>query len=256
MWPAIVAHRGASARHPENTLRAFEAAVQAGADFIELDVRRCSDGGLAVTHDPTVESDEGGTFAICELSLAELKRLRAQTPSLDEVLEALRGRAALEVEIKNARGEPGYEPTGVTIAREVVAAMQAHCFADAFVASFDGRCLDAVKDCDPQISTGLLLEGSDDLARALEAVAGRDAFLLPEAAALEAAGRAFIEQAHDRGVRVCTWEVDDPSVIERLFELGADAVETNDPAAGVAVRDRIRSRRSDGASSTGATWAS
>jgi glycerophosphoryl diester phosphodiesterase len=256
MWPAIVAHRGASARHPENTLSAFEAAVEAGVDFVELDVRRCVDGGLAVAHDPTFESDEGGSFAISELTLTELKRLRPQTPSLDEVLELLRGRVALQLEIKNVRGEPGYEPAGVTVAHDVVAAMHTHEFADAFVASFDGPCLDSVKDCDPQIATGLLFEGSGDLARALETVVGRDAFLLPEAGALEAAGRAFVEQVHGRGIRICTWEVDDPSAIERLFELGADAVETNDPAVGVAVRDRIRSRRSDGASSAGAPWVS
>jgi len=247
VWPAIVAHRGASARHPENTLRAFEAAVEAGVDFVELDVRRCLDGALAVAHDPTFESDGGASFAISELTLAELKRLRPQTPSLDEVLERLRGRVALEVEIKNVRGEPGYEPGGATVAHDVVAAMSRQAFADAFVASFDGACLDAVKDCDPQIATGLLLESSGDLALALEAVAGRDAFLLPEAGALGAAGRAFVEQAHARGIRVCTWEVDDPAAIERLFELGADAVETNDPAVGVAVRDRVRAR-------DGATW--
>ena len=64
------------------------------------------------------------------------------------------------------------------------------------------------------------------------------------------------ERVAKRGVRICTWEVDDPSAIQRLFELGADAVETNDPAVGVAVRDRLRSRRSDGASSAGAAWVS
>ena len=256
MWPAIVAHRGASAQHPENTLSAFEAAVETGADFVELDVRRCLDGGLAVAHDPTVESDGGGSVAISELTLADLKQLRPQTPSLDEVLETLRGRVALEVEIKNVPGEPGYEPSAVTIAHDVVAAMRTHDFGDAFVASFDGACLETVKKCDSQIATGLLVEGSSGLARALETVVGRHAFLLPEARALEAAGRAFIEQAHDRGVRICTWEVDEPSAIERLFELGADAVETNDPAVGVAVRDRIRSRRSDAASSAGAKWVS
>ena len=99
-----------------------------------------------------------------------------------------------------------------------------------------------MKECDPKIATGLLLHGSCDLA----ALADRDAFVLPEYRALEAAGRRFVEEAHDRGIRVCTWEVDDPEAIERLFELGVDAVETNDPAVGVAARDRVRSRVSGG----------
>ena len=246
VFPAVVAHRGASALHPENTLGAFEAAVEAGADVVELDVRRCLDGGLAVVHDATFESAGRGTVAISELALAELKQLRPQTPSLDEVLAQLRGRVALEVEIKNLAGEPGYEAGALTITRDVIASLRAHQFMDAFVASFDAACLDTVKECDPGIATGLLVEPSSDLSRALETAAGRHAVLLPEAGELEAAGRSFVERAHERGVRICTWEVDDPVAIERLFELGADAVETNDPAVGVAARERFRSASRSG----------
>jgi glycerophosphoryl diester phosphodiesterase len=227
MWPAVVAHRGASAQHPENTLDAFEAAVDAGADIVEFDVRRSADGALVVAHDAT------------ELTLAEIKRLQPEIPTLDEVLEQLHGRVALEVEIKNAPAEAGYEPAGATVARDVVAALRRHAFADAFVASFDAECLRSVEELDPATATGLLVEPVHDLGRALEIAAGRHAFLLPEATALERAGRTFIDAAHDRGVRVCTWTGDDAPTIERLFELGADAVETNDPALGVRVRDSL-----------------
>ena len=155
--PAVVAHRGASALHHENTLRAFEAAVEAGADVVELDVRRCVDGGLAVVHDATFEADGRGSLAISELTLAELKQLRPHTPSLDEVLEQLRGRVALEVEIKNVRGRARLRARGRD---DRAATWWRRCgrttFADAFVASFDGACLDTVKACDPEIATGLL----------------------------------------------------------------------------------------------------
>lgn len=160
-----------------------------------------------------------------------------QLPKLDEALELLRGRAALEVEIKNVPGEPGYEPTGGTLARDVVAALRRHAFAEAFVAGFDEESLRSVNKEDDGIATGLLVEPGANLERALEIVAGRHVYLLPEAGALERAGRAFVDRAHQRGVVVCTWTADEPEAIERLFELGVDAVETNDPALGVSVRN-------------------
>jgi glycerophosphoryl diester phosphodiesterase len=226
----VVAHRGASAHHPENTLSAFEAAVSAGADIIELDVRRSADGVLVVVHDAT------------ELTLAEIRRLQPEIPSLDEVLELLRGRVALEVEIKNVPHEAGFEPAGKGIARDVVDALRRVASTNAFISSFDPECLRSVKELDPGMPTGLQVHASDDLDHALALAAGRHAFLLPEATVLETAGREFIEDAHERDVCVCAWTVDDPIAIERLFALGVDAVETNDPALGVAARDSFRHR--------------
>lgn len=228
-WPVVVAHRGASAHVPENTLRAFEAAVEAGVDVVEFDVRQSADGELVVIHDPIA------------LTLEEIRRLRPEIPTLDETLESLRGRAALEVEIKNVPGEVGYEPRGTAIARAVVAALRRHAFTDAFVSSFDPECLLSVREV-AQIPTGLLVEPSDDVDQALEAAAGRHAFLLPEASALESAGRSLIDRAHELDVRICAWTVDDTETTERLFELGVDAVETNDPALGVRARDSFRAR--------------
>jgi glycerophosphoryl diester phosphodiesterase len=145
------------------------------------------------------------------------------------------------VEIKNVPGEPGYEPRGTAIARDVVAALQRHDFTNAFIASFDPECLLSVRALG-EIPTGLLVEPSDDLDQALEVTAGRHAFLLPEAGALESAGKLFIDRAHERDICISAWTVDDPEAIERLFELGVDAVETNDPALGVRARDSFRQR--------------
>jgi glycerophosphoryl diester phosphodiesterase len=109
--------------------------------------------------------------------------------------------------------------------------------------SFDAECLRSVKEIDRDVRTGLLVDPARDLDHALEtAAADGHPLLLPEATALEAAGKAFIEHAHERDVHICAWTVDDAEAIERLFKLGADAVETNDPAVGVNVRDRILQR--------------
>lgn len=210
--------------------------MDAGADIVELDVRRTADGALVITHDGAFATPEGVRY-VAELTLGEIRHLRPEMPTLDEALELLRGRVALEVEIKNVPQEIGYEPSGTKIARDVLGALRGHAFTDALVASFDADSLDSVRAIDAERPTGLLVEPTVNLDRALELVAVRHAFLLPEAAALEAAGKAFIDRAHLRDVRVCAWFADEPAAIERLFELGADAVETNDPATGVRVRD-------------------
>ena len=75
--PFVIAHRGASGQAPENTMAAFELAIELGADIIELDVRRSSDGALVVIHDATVNRTTTGDFrgAVADLTLAELKSL-------------------------------------------------------------------------------------------------------------------------------------------------------------------------------------
>ena len=71
----VVAHRGASVSHPENTLEAFEAAVAAGAEVLELDVRLSADGVPVVLHDPDVSRCTDGRGFVHELTLSQLKRL-------------------------------------------------------------------------------------------------------------------------------------------------------------------------------------
>lgn len=74
---ANVAHRGASGNYPENTLRAFQMALEMGVDEIELDLRMTLDGHLVVMHDATVDRTTDGTGAIGELTLGEIRALRA-----------------------------------------------------------------------------------------------------------------------------------------------------------------------------------
>jgi glycerophosphoryl diester phosphodiesterase len=75
MATLVWAHRGASAYAPENTLSAFEKAIQMGSDGIELDVHMCLDGELVVIHDETVDRTSNGTGAIADMTLEQLKKL-------------------------------------------------------------------------------------------------------------------------------------------------------------------------------------
>jgi glycerophosphoryl diester phosphodiesterase len=100
-----IAHRGEHFSHPENTLAAYAAAADAGADYVEIDVRTTRDGKLVIHHDPTVDRMTGGHGNVKEMTLAELQRLTVQgekLPSFDDVLEFARNRVGLYVDVKDA----------------------------------------------------------------------------------------------------------------------------------------------------------
>lgn len=111
--PAIIAHRGSSADAPENTLAAFQLAVEQGADAIELDVKLCSDGEVVVMHDASVDRTTDGRGLVKDLRLADLKRLNAsahfnhpgrrreEIPTLAEVFAAVGEKIVVNVELTN-----------------------------------------------------------------------------------------------------------------------------------------------------------
>lgn len=256
IWPLIVAHRGSSAEHPENTLPAFEAAVREGADAVELDVRLTADGVPVVMHDLDVSLTTDGQGLVHELTLAEVKRLdaskgrgpRVEVPTLREALELLSGRVAVDIEVKNLPGEPSFDSPREAAATRVVEVLEDVGFrGPVVVTSFNHLTVGRVRELAPHLTTGLLTVAAVDPWSALRAAAeGGHAFVLPEAPAVLEAGEAFVQEAHGQGVRVGTWTVDDPPVLERLFGMGVDAVATNRPSVAVAVRDRFRARGPEG----------
>ena len=112
-YTEVIAHRGASAYAPENTLAAFQLAIDQGADWFELDCYLSKDGEVIVIHDPTVDRTTDGTGAIADMTLEELKQLDAgswfdpkfageRLPTLDESLELAKGQVGVLIEIKNS----------------------------------------------------------------------------------------------------------------------------------------------------------
>ena len=95
---AVIAHRGEHLHHPENTLAAYQAAYEAGADFIETDVRTTADGKLVIMHDATVDRCTTGHGEIASLSFAEVRKL--DVPTFDEVLAFARGRIGVYIDAK------------------------------------------------------------------------------------------------------------------------------------------------------------
>ncbi|MCA1554280.1 MAG: glycerophosphodiester phosphodiesterase [Chloroflexi bacterium] len=148
-----VAHRGASAHAPENTLRAFERAIELGADMSELDLHLSKDGAAIVMHDERVDKTTNGHGAIKDLTLAELKQLDAgegeHVPTLQEVIDLVRGRNGLYIELKG-EGTP----------RTTVDCSRASPFTrreQVIVGSFDAELVRETRALAPELATSLLV---------------------------------------------------------------------------------------------------
>jgi glycerophosphoryl diester phosphodiesterase len=249
-WPVVVAHRGASSTYPENTLEAFQGAIDAGADMIELDVRLTADHAAIVLHDADVGATTDGSGFVHTMTLAEIKRLdasggrgpRAEVPTVMEALQLLSGRVGVNLEIKNLPGELSFDSPVEAAALETIRLVDEVGFdGTVLISSFNWLSIERVREAEPRLSTGFLTTALIDPWAALVYVRSHGhAYVLPQAPPLYEAGKPFVQEAHAGGVLVGTWTVDDPDAVDRLFADGVDAVATNDPAMAIPIRDRHR----------------
>lgn len=246
-WPVNFAHRGASARAPENTLEAFRLAAADGAGGLETDVHMTRDGHVVTIHDDTVDRTTDGSGLVRELTLAELKSLDvgyrftldggatypyrdkgARVPELGEVLQGFPD-LAVNVDIKEE--QPGVEEAVLRIIEG---------------AGAEDRTL-VVSEYTPvvgrfrRISGGRIRTGASRVeSRLFYYLSGLrlEGFLRPAYDALQVPVRhgnrelvtpRFVEAAHGMGVRVDVWTIDEPAQMRRLLDLGVDVVMTNRP---------------------------
>lgn len=221
---SVFAHRGASGVARENTIAAFALAVAAGADGVELDVRRSADGALVVHHDAEID----GLGLIRDLRAAELPDW---VPLLDQAVEACSG-LEVNIEIKNLPTEPDFDPDE-ELAAQVAAFVVDGCLVErAIVSSFNLKAIERVRAAEPAVATGYLtLPIWDQRACLAQVRAGGHRALHPQHLAVNAE---LCRAARDEGVAVNTWTVDDPDRMLWLAEAGVDAIITNRPEVGLA----------------------
>jgi glycerophosphoryl diester phosphodiesterase len=216
----VIAHRGASAAAPENTVEAFRLAREMGADWVELDVRRSLEGDLVVHHDAELADGR----VIVELPSVELPRTVCD---LAEALEACEG-MSINIEIKNWPGDPDFDATE-QVARGVVELVRAEALHDrVLVSCFHYPTIQLVRELDPGIDTAflhLLIDRSWDELAADVAAAGHVAlhpwdYLVDDA---------LVEAAREQGLEVNVWTVDDPERMVQLVEMGVHGLCTNVP---------------------------
>ncbi|MBV8949689.1 MAG: glycerophosphodiester phosphodiesterase [Actinobacteria bacterium] len=222
--PVVLAHRGASRAAPENTLAAFRLATALGADGVELDARRCADGVVVVHHDASL----GGDAAIVDLTFEQLRAVRPDVPTLDEALDTCPG--IVNVEVKNFPNEPDYDPTEEVAAAVATAVARRNMHDRVIISSFTLDPLDRVRVLDERVSTAWLTLAGFAVADAVALARSRgyDA-LHPERGAVLAEAKRAVEAAHDAGLRINVWTVDDPGEVGLLASAGVDGLITNVP---------------------------
>ncbi|NTV64441.1 MAG: glycerophosphodiester phosphodiesterase [Oscillochloris sp.] len=234
----VIAHRGASAYAPENTLAAFELAQRQGADMIELDVQLSADGALVIFHDDTTERWDGRPRLVNQCSLAELQSLNIggeRVPTLEEALEFSRmAGIALNVELKT---------TGMGV-RCAALLRRFGLVEQTLVSSFVPAALQELHAADPAVRLGYLM-GTRSYRPDIRLREFWPFFALKASGAFawhpsrELPGLLpVIPLARRAGYAVHIWTVDDPAQMRRLAAAGASGIITNTPdLARMAIRD-------------------
>ena len=209
-----IGHRGAPREYPENTLPAFERAIERGADGIELDVHVTTDGVPIVHHDPDLRPDAGGsrTRALARMTWDEVSRVELAPgitiPSLQQVLTAVGDRATVYVELKGSDSERA--------TLELITAVAAHCA----VHSFDHAAIARAARLAPAVRRGILFDAyPDDIDAAMRDTAALDVW--PEWKLIDSR---LVERVHARGGRVIAWTVNTSAAAEELIGLGVDGL--------------------------------
>lgn len=231
--PAVVGHRGAPRLARENTPESFAAAAAAGASWVELDARPCADG-LVVHHDPCTPDGVAlvarTTAALADRGVAELcAALAGLPPGL-----------GVDIEVKNARREPGHDPTGGLARRVAVVAAAAARDRPVCTSSFDVATVRTLVAGAPDVPAGLLLRPAVRASEGVKLAAATGARLVCPHVVTPRLSRAYVEAAHAAGLAVLVWTVDRPSRARALAAAGVDALCTNDPPGLVAALEDHR----------------
>jgi glycerophosphoryl diester phosphodiesterase len=212
----VIAHRGASKLAKENTIEAFQRAVDVGADGVELDVRRSADGVLVVHHDARVSDGR-------VITTTPWQELPWYVPTLGDALDACTG-AWVNIEIKNDELEPDFDPDD-RVAVEVLALLAERAPARWLISSFRLRTVDRCRLLDPAVPTAwlTLALGPDVVARV---AAGGHTAVNPWEPAVTAAE---VERCHEAGILVNAWTCNDPDRFAALAAAGVDGIVTDVP---------------------------
>lgn len=236
----MIAHRGASASAPENTLAAFSTAIEMGVDAIELDVRMTRDGQLVVIHDASVDRTTDGTGAVSSLDLAEIKQLDAgawfyregirifwdqrqlTVPVLSEVLDLVRGRVSLFIELKQPYLYPRLEERLLETLQDAGMFADAESTKSVVVQTFSAesvRKLAALAPGLPRVQ--LLPSGTCPPEASLDEISAYAGGIGPYRTAVTPE---LVDRAHSRGLFVCPYTVNLPDEMRALLRMGTDGI--------------------------------
>lgn len=234
MEPLIIAHRGFSGKYYENTLKAFNAAIEAGADYIEFDINRTRDNEVIVVHDYSIRGKYFKDMTFREVEDISLED-NCRIPSLIEVIESFSGRIKFYIEIKDRK-----------IVDPLLKTLSDFPDDDTVIASFDHYALRQVKEKSPRIKTSALF--ADVIIDPVPTLVALDANYFhpcweersPEP--YELIDEEFVAYLNNLGFGTISWAEDRPEVIKKLMDKGFNAISTNRPDLAFEIRKEKISR--------------
>lgn len=232
--PLIIGHRGYKHLYPENTIEAFEKAVDAGCRVIELDVMFSKDREVVVIHDENLDRTTNGKGAVSDLTLSELKNLDAgswfnekflkcKIPTLSEVFESVGSKTLVNVEIKPECYEENSSLE--TIEKKVLRLIGSlNMNGRVIISSFNGKIIRRIKELNPSIETAFIFEEvPDDLDEIVETG------IFSVHIGQKSVKKEFVERMHEKGLKVFVWTVNSVDVFNELVGNGVDGIFTDNP---------------------------
>ncbi|WP_391560291.1 glycerophosphodiester phosphodiesterase [Robertmurraya sp.] len=231
-----VAHRGATAYAPENTIAAFDLAVNMKADYIEIDVQRSKDGELVLIHDTTVDRTTDGTGKVGELTFEQLRSLDAGSwkgeqyegepiPTFEEILDRYRGKVGILIELKAPELYPGIE-------KQVAEALKERNLdkpqnEKIIIQSFNFESMKTTNELLPLVPIGVLTSNrAHTTPEALQEFSTYADWFNPSYGIVT---EELVNQVHSLGMKIGSWTVRSQEAADFLFEMKVDAIITDYP---------------------------
>ncbi|WP_342573976.1 glycerophosphodiester phosphodiesterase family protein [Solibacillus sp. FSL K6-1781] len=231
-----VAHRGATAYTPENTIAAFDLAVDMKADYIEIDVQRSKDGELVLIHDTTVDRTTDGTGKVGDLTLEQLRSLDAGSwkgeqfagepiPTFEEILDHYHGKIGILIELKAPELYPGIEEqvAAALIERNLHKPQNEKII----IQSFNFESIKKMDQLLPKVPIGVLTSNrADTTLEALQEFSTYADWFNPSYGIVT---KELVNQVHSLGMQIGSWTVRSQEAADFLFKMGVDAIISDYP---------------------------
>lgn len=231
-----VAHRGATAYSPENTIAAFDLAVDMKADYIEIDVQRSKDGELVLIHDTTVDRTTDGTGKVGDLTLEQLRSLDAGSwkgeqfagepiPTFEEILDHYHGKIGILIELKAPELYPGIEEqvAAALIERNLHKPQNEKII----IQSFNFESIKKMDQLLPKVPIGVLTSNrADTTLEALQEFSTYADWFNPSYGIVT---EELVNHVHSLGMQIGSWTVRSQEAADFLFEMGVDAIISDYP---------------------------
>ncbi|BBH18753.1 glycerophosphoryl diester phosphodiesterase [Paenibacillus baekrokdamisoli] len=230
----IMAHRGYTSKGPENTIAAIQGAIEAHADFAEIDVLETKDGELAVIHDTNLKRLTGRNAEVYDLTMDELRKLEVKQgnftgriSSLAEVMNAARGKIKLNIEVKTHGKEHDLVNTFIRTMREND--FQTNCV----VQSLDYEIVQKIKAAEPELQVGyIMFAGVPDIERIHADFVVMEEYMVNES---------VVASAKLQHKPLYVWTVNEMDSMERFFSMGVDGIITDYPEDAISLEQELHS---------------